>query len=259
MRNRLCGSSEQASDFGQMQAVENRSASTLMGTRRDHQVCLFGPERYEARYEYPLVVWLHSCGSSEFELEVVMPELSLQNYVACAPRGTSACDPDGKMFRWSQTPAACAIAEEIVFEAIESAAEQFTVDRTKVFLAGFGSGGTMAWRIAMRYPQRFAGMVSICGDFPHRHQPLLNLADARRLPMLWMFGSDSEQCGVQQVCDTLPVLHAGGLAVDIRQYPCGTELLSNMLGDLNHWMMERVTHQPADVPVAVDVPDFSRN
>jgi hypothetical protein len=32
-------------------------------------------------------------------------------------------------------------------------------------------------------------------------------------------------------------LHAVGCTVDLRQYPCGDELSTNMLADLDRWVM----------------------
>ena len=257
MRNRLSGFTEPTGSLDKLQD-STYTSQPPEPSFMEHQVCLFGPERYEARYDYPLVVWLHSCHSSEHELESVMPELSLQNYVGCAPRGTTASDPDGRFFGWSQSAASSAIAEEVVFESIALAQKTFSISDQRIFLAGFGGGGTMAWRLALRYPKRFAGVVSICGDFPHRNQPLTNLANARALPTLWLYGAESQQCGIQQVCDTLPVLHTASLAVDIRQYPCGNELLSNMLDDVNNWLMEQVTRQPAVFETAREE-SFSKN
>jgi phospholipase/carboxylesterase len=257
MRNRLLSSSELTGRLDKLQ-TSSPSSPTTERSYLDNQVSLFGPERYEPRYDYPLVVWLHSCGSAETELESIMPELSLQNYVGCAPRGTMACEPCGKLFRWGASPTSAAIAEDIVFDAIELASAEFSVDHNKIFLAGFGGGGTMAWRVALRYPDRFAGVASICGDFPYQNQPLSNFEHAKSLSTLWMYGADSASCGIPQVCDTLPILHAASLSVDIRQYPCGNELLSNMLCDLNGWLMERVTSQPANLETTVEE-SFSRN
>ncbi len=257
MRNRLLSSAELT---GRLDKLHESIPTSRPAERSclDNQVSLFGPERYEPRYEYPLVVWLHSCGSTERELESVMPELSLQNYVGCAPRGTVACEPCGKLYRWGSSATSAALAEDIVFDAVDLACSQFSVDRNRVFLAGFSGGGTMAWRVALRYPQRFAGVAAICGDFPHQNQPLSNFENARELSTLWMYGGESATCGVPQVCDTLPILHAASLSVDIRQYPCGNELLSNMLCDLNAWLMERVTSQPANMERVVEE-NFSRN
>ncbi len=257
MRNRLSNYSELTgrleTPYDTNPQIDSQGHGSL-----GQQICMFGPERYESRYDYPLIVWLHSCTSSERELEAVMPALSLQNYVACAPRGTNACGPNGRFFRWGKSAASVAIAEELVFDAIEVVSSQFSIAHNRIFLAGFGGGGTMAWRIALRYPQRFAGVVSICGEFPNQNQPLSNFENAREVPALWMFGAESLNCGVEKVCEALPVLHSASLAVDIRQYPCGNELLNNMLLDMNSWLMEQVTHQPANFDVSVEE-SFSKN
>lgn len=258
MRNRLGGSSEQTGSLDKLHPSEY-TTQLDDDSYLEQQVCLFGPESYEPRYDYPLVVWLHSCESSELELENVMPELSLRNYVSCAPRGTDACDTEGKFFRWGQSSASTAISEEIIFESIALASRQFNISQQKIFLAGFGGGGSMAWRIAMRYPQRFAGAVSICGGFPNSNQPLMNLHNVRDLSTMWLYGEHSEQCGVQHVCDSMSVLHTARLNVDIRQYPCGDELLSNMLVDVNNWLMSKVTSQPAVEEPATAAVSFSRN
>lgn len=48
----------------------------------------FAPMRYEPGYAYPLVIWLHGALGDERQLRQVMPKISMQNFVAVAPRGT---------------------------------------------------------------------------------------------------------------------------------------------------------------------------
>ncbi len=187
-----------------------------------------------------------------------MPNLSMQNYVACAPRGTRATDLCGKQFQWGTSAASTAVAEESVFEAIDATTSQFSIARDKIFIAGFGGGASMAWRIGLRYPDFFAGVVNVCGQFPTHNQPLAKLADARYLPTLWMYGEESGRCGVEHICEMLPVLHAARLSVHMRQYPCSDELLTNMLSDMNSWLMGRVTNQPARFE-EIHEESFSRN
>jgi phospholipase/carboxylesterase len=246
MRNRLdCSSLDLSTRLEKLHSTLTSPPEHSRPTSFGSAICLFGPERYEPRYEYPLVVWLHSCNSNEQELGQLMPNLSMQNYVACAPRGTRAADPCGKQFQWGTSATSTAVAEESVFEAIEAATAQFSIARNKIFIAGFGGGASMAWRIGLRYPDYFAGVVNVCGQFPTHNQPLAKLAAARHLPTLWMYGEESLRCGVDHICETLPILHAGRLSAHMRQYPCGDELLTNMLSDMNSWLMERVTNQPA--------------
>ncbi len=244
MRNRIITSQGDHSELALGSSVMESAAGVhRINAFVEHQVCLFGPERYEPRYDYPLVVWLHSCHSSEGELENVMCSLSMQNYVGCGPRGPIPSDRGLGRFAWGKSANAAAVAEEVVFASIDSAAEQFSIDSKKIFLAGFGSGASMAWRLALRYPEQFAGVVAICGGFPNEERSLAQLQRARHLPVLWMYGQYSQSCSITNVCETLPLLHSASLSVDIRQYPCGDELLSNMLSDANVWLMERVTNQ----------------
>jgi phospholipase/carboxylesterase len=259
MRNRLdCSSLDLSTRLEKLYSTLTSPAENPRPTSLGSSISLFGPERYEPRYDYPLIVWLHSCNSNEQELSQLMPNLSMQNYVACAPRGTRATDPCGKQFQWGTSAASVAVAEESVFEAVDAATSQFSIARDKIFIAGFGGGASMAWRIGLRYPDYFAGVVNVCGQFPTQNQPLAKLGLARHIPTLWMYGEESVRSGVDHICETLPVLHSARLSVHMRQYPCGDELLTNMLSDMNSWLMERVTNQPARFE-EIREESFSRN
>jgi phospholipase/carboxylesterase len=44
----------------------------------------------------------------------------------------------------------------------------------------------------------------------------------------------------KQMCSDLRLLHAAGCTVALRQYPGAEDLTSNMLADMNRWLMEIV-------------------
>jgi phospholipase/carboxylesterase len=206
-------------------------------------VALFAPLHYEANYAYPLVVWLHGPSDDESQLKRIMPLVSMRNYVAAAPRGTSRADrAAGKPgYRWSQNHAELASAEQRVFDAIDLACKRFHVAPRRIFLAGFDCGGTMAFRLAMDHPRRFGGALSLGGEFPAGRGALRSLAEARRVPIFLACGRDSLQYPTQTVCENLKLFHSAGLHVSLRQYPCGHELTAAMLADVDRWIMEQVT------------------
>jgi len=215
--------------------------------RHDASRVLFGPKHYEPNYAYPLIVWLHSPGSDERQLVRIMPSVSLRNYVAVAPRGFC---PSGEAsersgYGWPQTQDHIQEAEYRVVESIEAATRRFHVAEDRVFLAGFGSGGTMAFRLAMNDPSRFAGVLSICGPFPSGHNPFGRLTQARRLPVLLALGRDSREYPPARACENLRLFHAAGISIILRQYPCGQQLTEQMLRDMDRWIMEQVTCPPA--------------
>ncbi len=229
--------------FGSGSSKENELPGPKTSANKKSSTLFFSPLHYEPRYDYPLIIWLHGCGSSERELEELMPYISIRNYVAVAPRGTKAFDPNGHRYSWAHSPASIALAEELIFDAIENASKRYNISRKKIFLAGRGAGGTMAWRMALRNPKQFAGCVSLGGVFPKSYQPLALLKDLRHLRSLWMVGERSSSCGIDTVVDCLPLLHAAKLQVAIRQYNCGDDLYADMFSDMNRWLMEIVTNQ----------------
>ena len=205
-------------------------------------LALFAPLHYEANYDYPLVVWLHGPGCSETQLREVMPLVSMRNYVGAAPRGTSQqpASTGSRGFSWDQSDEGVSVAADRVFATLEQAAGRYSINRKRVFLAGYDAGGTMALRLGLNYPEAFAGVVSLCGSFPDQGCPLARWSAARQIPVLIASGRDSRMYPVSQVCDDLRLLSSAGMTISLRQYPGAHELTAHMLGDMNRWLMEQI-------------------
>lgn len=212
--------------------------------RRDEpgrQQTTFVPVHYEPNYDYPLLVWLHGSGDDEHQLQRVMPHISLRNYLAVGPRGN--CEPRrGELgFRWEQTESAILAAGDRVFAAIEEIQDRHRIAADRIFLAGYECGGTMALRLGLRHPDRFAGAISIGGPFPASAAPLARFQSLRQLPLLIGYGRESEYFPFSAIEADLRLFHAAALRVTLRQYPCGDELTTQMLLDLDAWMMEHIS------------------
>ncbi|HEY2839825.1 MAG TPA: hypothetical protein VGJ26_11785 [Pirellulales bacterium] len=215
------------------------------GTAESPQAFL-APLHYEPNYAYPLIIWLHGPGRNEGQLKRIMPCVSLRNYVSTSIRGTSPsvrgsngsnCEVG---FTWLQSQSHVALAEHRLFEAVDAAQARFHISPRRIFLAGIDCGGTMAFRLAMNHPKRFAGVLSIGGEFPVGGAPLAQLAAARGVPIFLASGRDSERYPAAAVCNNLKLLHSAGMDVTLRQYPCGHELWPQMLSDMDRWIMELI-------------------
>ena len=205
----------------------------------DSPQAVFAPLHYAPKYPYPLIVWLHGPGGDQRQLLHIMPMISLQNYLAVAPQGILTQPQED--YRWEQTTAHIDQAEQRIFDSIESVAGKYNFSQRKIFLAGFDCGGTMALRVAMNSPSRFAGAISLCGPFPSGQQPLGNLAAARRLPVFLAAGRKSKTYAEARVCSDLRLLHSAGIPITLRQYPCAQEISPQMLQDVNRWIIEQIT------------------
>jgi phospholipase/carboxylesterase len=198
----------------------------------------FAPLHYEAGYAYPLVVWLHGRAASEQQLRRIMPHVSMRNFVAVAPRGTVARKRGG--FRWRQDADGIEEAESRVLHCVAAACERFNIHPDRIFLAGSGSGGTMAVRVAWNRPDRFAGVASIGGPLPTERCPLHHVNDMRHMPSMMAMSRLSSTYPEDLVCRDLRLMHAAGCTVALRQYPGEDDLTTGMLADLNCWLMDLV-------------------
>jgi phospholipase/carboxylesterase len=213
---------------------------------------LFTPLHYEANYAYPLLIWLHGPGESEVQLRRLMPLLSLRNYVALGLRGTM---PDVHVagqtaYTWSQQPAHVSLAAERLSAGLALARQKCNIHAARIFLAGFATGGTMAFRLALLYPDQFAGVLSLCGGFPRGHGALRRYHAARRLAVFVGCGRYSSAYSDAMAAEDLRLLFAAGMQVELRQYPCGQELCPAMLQDMDRWMMAQVTGETAAAQAA---------
>ncbi len=201
---------------------------------------IFAPIHYEKNYDYPLLVWLHGGETDERQMLRVMPLISMRNYVAVAPRAPWRGEQNTG-YRWRQSSSAVSESAQLVFQSIEAAARKYHIARHRVFLAGYGCGGEMALRIGLQNPRAFAGVLSVGGRFPRGSSPLVQLHEARRLPLFIAQARDSQEYRIDQLCEDLRLFHAAGMCVTVRQYSCGDVIHQRMLHDINVWVMEHVT------------------
>ena len=179
--------------------LEVDTARVELEQKSDGAHALFAPLHYEPNYAYPLLIWLHGPGGNERQLMRVMPLVSMRNYVAVAPRATLSEGPDAAddsrpaTYGWSEDATHLSVAEQRVFHCIDIARQKYHIANHRMFIAGCQEGGTMALRLGMRFPRKFAGAACIGGAFPAGNQPLNQLHDIRHLPLLIGYGRDSRQ------------------------------------------------------------------
>jgi phospholipase/carboxylesterase len=204
---------------------------------------IFLPTGFETNYAYPAVIWLHGSGSSERELTTAMPLISDRNFVGAAPRGTVE---RGRGYAWAPrgdagSPADVYETLDRVLDAVERLEEECEVSRDRIFLAGAHEAGELALRVALAAPERFAGAASLLGRFPRSGAPLGRWLEARELPMFIARCEGSTRYEDGAFSDDLRLLHSAGMKLQVAHFPQGDELATPMFGELNRWMMSRIS------------------
>src|SRR5438034_566937 len=148
------------------------------------EFCWFLPAGYEPNYAYPLLVLFHGHGGNEEQILKLAPRLSRRNYLCIGLRGTQLAGqrPDGEPgYTWGTDGQCDAITEDYIFRAIQQTRRNYHVHSERIYLAGICEGATLAYRLGLSFPDRFAGVISLNGSLPPRGSLFLRLPDVRQL------------------------------------------------------------------------------
>jgi len=125
--------------------------------KRRKQTELIVPEGYDGRSELPLVVWLHGMGGTPSDHKSQFQPLANEYKIGFV--GVSGTIPTGKTkFAWAE------VAEED-YERVRTALTEIR-DRIRwregtAVALGFSQGAMVAFEIAVRHPEIFAGVISV--------------------------------------------------------------------------------------------------
>src|SRR5947209_2276360 len=217
--------------------------TTLVQAADRYPVRTFLPTGYEPNYPYPLLVFMHGHGGNEEQSLRLAPRVSRRNYVAIGLRGPLLVGvrPDGRgCFSWGADGQAGMAAEDYVFRAIEQTRRYYHVHSERIYLAGVCEGATMAYRFALNYPDKVAGVISLNGLLP-RSAPAFGFRRVRGLKVFAGHGIANAVAPLALARRDAKLLYTAGIDVKLSTYPTTHRLHPSMLADANRWVMDQIT------------------
>jgi serine protease Do len=123
----------------------------------EHSYWAYVPEDYNPAYQYGLMVWIHPRNDT-------MEAAVFKEWKAiCDSRGLMILAPKAeKIGGWELNEA------EFVKEALEEFVEQYPIDRRRVFVHSYSTGGPFAYHLAFKYRELFPGIATAAA-------PMLNI------------------------------------------------------------------------------------
>lgn len=208
----------------------------IPGVETPHRLCL--PANFEAGYSYPLIVWLHDDGCDADEIDGVLPRISERNYLAIAPQG-NVLRAVGR--GWSTDNDRLSEILTDLHQLVVSVEDQCRIHWDRMYLAGFGVGGSLAWEILLREPTRWAGAICLSGDFPKMKHPLARFRELQQRRLLVSTGLDCPSQQVSQLINSGRLMYSAGLEVGTRIYDTGRKSPTDkMLRDVDRWIMDSI-------------------
>ncbi|MBX9671402.1 MAG: prolyl oligopeptidase family serine peptidase [Candidatus Obscuribacterales bacterium] len=232
---------------------------TLLTAADSREFYAFYPDNLRELIAPPIVVFLH--GSGERGSDPGLPIHGLE-----------------RVFEQSQIPAIvifpqCDWAyrayygamEERVFESVQRVAAEYNCDSTRVYLVGYSMGGSSAFWLIARYPDRFAGTVCIAPGItwvgselpPHlppeskalfdemfvaADRPAAIAKQIGTMPIWFLQGTMDEACPIDEtraVVNSMQQLGNGPVVTEYEGMGHDTLTRSLLEDDLFTWLLSR--------------------
>ncbi len=198
------------------------------------------------------VIWLHGLGADGHDFEPIVPHLELPRELGVrfvfpnAPRIPVSINAGMVMPAWydirdldprsRHDPVGIARTQRSIERLIEDEKRR-GIPAERIVLAGFSQGGAMALHIALRYPERLAGIVALScylvqADDLEREASAVN----REIPILWVHGSHDPMVTYDRGVSSVRKLEACGWKVDFKTYPMMHEVCMEELEDISAFL-----------------------
>lgn len=118
----------------------------------------------------PLVIALHGGRQASHELRALVGQALEQQARMC---GFAVAYPGADAGGWRAGASPAQDNDDAVFilALIEAMADEHAIDTDRVFVLGYGSGGQMAYRLALTLPNHLAGVAAVAASLPVDAEP----------------------------------------------------------------------------------------
>ena len=132
-------------------------------------------------------------------------------------------------------------ARESLEAFLNDCCARYPIDMKKLVVLGFSQGGTMAYGLAFKQPERFAALVALSTWLPEDVLPLRPASEPEQNPaILVQHGTRDERIEVNRARTAVEKLRELRLSLTYREYDMGHEISARSLNDLSAWLEEKV-------------------
>ena len=182
---------------------------TVMAADGARKYTVFVPSAYDGNTAVPAVLFLH--GSGERGDDGIKPA---QAGLGAAIHGDPGSFPALAIFPQArQTWANDSADAKAALAALDDVLKDYKIDRNRVSLTGLSMGGSGSWQMAAAHPDRFAALVTICGQ----GKPEL-AASVKAMPTWTVVGDMDRDATVQSVRLFSQALRDAGAKVNETEY-----------------------------------------
>lgn len=171
---------------------------------------LFVPADYQGDKPYPLILSLH--GDGERGTDGKKPSKA---GLGRAVKDKEKTFPFLTLFpQWRKSWAADSEDGRRIMAILADVQKNFRVDPKRLYVTGMSSGGDSTWSYAVAYPDRWAGMVPVCGNGDPKDAPKI-----KHIPCWYFFGGADNKAWLKNAHEMVKALKDAGGEPIYTEYP----------------------------------------
>ena len=203
------------------------------------------------------VIWLHGLGADGYDFEPLVPQLSWPGAPAIrfvfphAPTRPVTVNGGMKMRAWYDIVSLTSGRDHDqkgIAESVNQAAALISRERhrgiaaERIIIAGFSQGGAIALQLALRYPERLAGLIALSTYLLLEHRLEHDANEINRdIPVFVGHGTLDPMVPCQLGVAAARRLQQMGHPVDWHSYPMPHAVCPEEIADLTGWLRDRLT------------------
>jgi phospholipase/carboxylesterase len=123
-------------------------------------ICSYSvPASYTEKKEWPIILTLHGDGSNAMAFHDLWHDAAASaGFVAITPQGENRTRL-GFGWSWGEN------SERIIRICVEIVRKKININPERIYLAGFSSGGSLTYKMALKYPSVFRGIAALGAPF----------------------------------------------------------------------------------------------
>lgn len=203
----------------------------------------------EGEGPFPTIVALHGWGANAHDLLGLAPMLHGGRALVLCPQGPHALAIGGGMYGYGWFPLvpgtppdadAFFRGADALRAFLDQSVARYPVDPAKLVVAGFSQGGVMAYELALRQPERFAGVAGLSTWMP---EPLIEhlpkTPGQEGLPVLMIHGTRDDRIDIERARESRERMREYGAAITYREFEMGHEIRPEALKVIVQWLDDR--------------------
>lgn len=162
----MCGCQKRASD---QSVPENTESLRVDGVTRTYNIHV--PDIYTGSVPVPMVIALHGGGGSSKKMANLTGFNAISDtygFIVVYPNGIENRWNDGRMLKEYTTQKDTIDDVNFISKLIDQICEQYTIDKTRIYVTGISNGAMMSCRLACELSEKIAAIAMVVGAMPEQ-------------------------------------------------------------------------------------------